>query len=191
MVVPQGDLHFFPYDVGVVLGVWLGGYYLFVGWLAPRILLVIRTRALLEGETTSAGVTPREGHPYRSVGEYLGVTLYGVDASEYGLTWVQFTLLVGLLWWVLRGTTPGVVATVPVTRPTPPVGPTLEVHRGVATNLVTRWTHQRGTLWVGPSVGVIDRWVGGVVARLTPRPRVLLPRLVEVVRASAVGLARD
>ena len=189
--MPQGDLHFFPYDVGVVLGAWLGGYYLFVGWLAPRVVLTIRTRHLLEGSPTRGETSSRPVRPYGSLDQYLGVTLYGVDASEYGLTWVQFILLGGLLWWVLRGTTPTSVGVVPPGGSTPPVGPNLEVSRAVAANLVTRWNHHRGVLWVGPSVGVVDRWVSGVVTRLTPRPRVLLPRLVEVVRASAGGLTRD
>lgn len=189
MSVPQGDLHFFSYDVTAVVGAFGLGYFVFVGVLVPRLVATLHARAWLGGAAQPTRVAHSGRISRVAATDLLGAATV-VATSETFLALVQFGLLVLVVYQVgahrLGVAHPGV----PTSPPALGVAPHFGVYTQVGTNLVTTWGHRREDLFFRPGAAALLGVTRGVLARLVrvPSPGVL-PRLMATVKDSARGLS--
>ena len=180
--MPQGDLTFFPHDVGLVLGSYLGGYLLFTAVVVPRVVALHRARVFLVGSTLGS-------RPERvTAGSPVWATLLAgvAPVPEVFLAWFQFGALV--LGVYLAFPVPSSSVTLPRSVSSLGVPPSFGPTTQMVSNLVVLWDYHRGSLFVRPAVWALTGVTTQVLHRLVRpvRPR-LLPRLLGAIH-SAHGL---
>jgi len=174
--MPQGDFQSFSSTVFALGLFFVGGYFVFVSFWAPKILLLLKSRAWLSkfqaGTTTSANKSASAAdkfapHDFFATAATAGLTVQsaGSDWSEPFLIFVQFAGLTLLLSLASLGTTS---VSLPVPDQTGSVVSGSPVDQLVVSTAITLqgWVNHREEIFSRGAVNLVGDLVGQSVSAL-------------------------